>query len=145
MGQYEIVVGVEQRQLMLQAVFALAQRINPTSYCCHALPDVQVQPFYKRGIDLAAQRSQHCIDGLQRAKDDPVCHADQTPTSILLDDLRVEQPRQRPPAWLGPRAFLLAACRVNPAAEMAQDGGQIALEAITQTEGVQCGAKRCAT
>src|SRR5215813_12076848 len=120
MGQYEIVVGVEQRQLMLHAVCPLAQRINPTSYRCHALTDVQVQPFYKPGIDLAGQRSQHCIDGLQRTKDDPVCHADQTPTSILLDDLRVEQPTQRPPAWLGPRAFLLAACRVNPAAEMAQ-------------------------
>jgi hypothetical protein len=46
---------VEQRQVMLPAVFALAQRIDPTSYRCHALPDVQVQPFHNRSIDLAAQ------------------------------------------------------------------------------------------
>ncbi len=52
MGQYEIVVGVEHRQLMLQAVIACAQRIDPTPYRRHALTDVQVQPFHKRGIDL---------------------------------------------------------------------------------------------
>jgi hypothetical protein len=49
MGQDEIVVDMAQCQLILPAVLALAQRIDPTSYRRHALPDVQVQPFHKRG------------------------------------------------------------------------------------------------
>ncbi len=44
MWQDKVVVGVEQRQLMLQAVLALTQRVNTTPYRRHALPNIQIQP-----------------------------------------------------------------------------------------------------
>ena len=37
-------VHLEQYQLMPQAVFALAQCVDPTSYRRYALPDVEVEP-----------------------------------------------------------------------------------------------------
>src|SRR5215470_13860425 len=51
MGQTEIVVGVEQRQLRLQAVLALAQRVNPPSHCGYPLANIQVQSLDKGRID----------------------------------------------------------------------------------------------
>ena len=39
-------VDVEQCQLMLHAVFALAQRVDPTPYRRHALANVEVEPLH---------------------------------------------------------------------------------------------------
>jgi hypothetical protein len=41
------VVDVEHRQLMLQAVLALAQRVDPAADRGHALAQVQIEPLYK--------------------------------------------------------------------------------------------------
>src|SRR5215470_15368094 len=44
MRQDEVVIALEQHELMLQAVLALAQRVDSTAHCRHALAKVQVQP-----------------------------------------------------------------------------------------------------
>jgi len=44
--QDEVVVDVEQRQLMLQAVLVLAQRVDPAADRGHALANVQIEPLY---------------------------------------------------------------------------------------------------
>ena len=46
MRQDEVVVDVKQPQLMLQAILALAQRVDPAADCGHALANVQIEPLY---------------------------------------------------------------------------------------------------
>src|SRR5712691_4256366 len=87
MGQYEIVVDVEQRQLLLQAVLALAQRVDPAANRRHALANVQVEPLYKGCIDLPATGSQDLLDRLKRAEHHPVCDSNDASAPVLLDDL----------------------------------------------------------
>jgi len=98
MRQYEIMVDVEHHQLMLQAVFALTQRVDPTPYRRHALANVEVEPLHKGCIDLPATRRQDLLDRLKRAEYHPVLDPSHTLTPVLLDDLRLEQSRQRQPA-----------------------------------------------
>ena len=51
------VIDVEQRQLMLQAVLALAQRVDPAADRGHALAQVQIKPLYKtNGVSLLHTR-----------------------------------------------------------------------------------------
>src|ERR1043166_6759378 len=134
MCQHEVVVDVEQCQLMLQAVLALAQRVDPTPYCRHALADVEVEPLYKGGIDLPATGSQDVLDCLQRAEHHPVLRPDYPLTPVLLEHLRIEQPRQRHPAWLRHWALGPLALRLVPHTEMAQDSGQVALKPVAQPQ-----------
>lgn len=54
MGQAAIVVDVGYHQLMLQVVFAPAQRVDPASYRGTPLANVQVKPCNKSCIDLPA-------------------------------------------------------------------------------------------
>jgi hypothetical protein len=72
MGQNKIIVNMEQRQLMLQAVFALAQGIDPSSDGSNALTHVEIEPLYHGCIDLPATRSQHLFDGLHGAEHHPM-------------------------------------------------------------------------
>jgi len=44
MGQDTVVIDLEQHQLIQQAVFALAQGVDPTPYRRHPLADVEVEP-----------------------------------------------------------------------------------------------------
>ena len=120
---------------MLPAILALAPRGDPASHRGHPLTDVQVQPCHKYDVALAAQRGQHRLDRRQRAEDDPVCHADHTPTPVLLYHLRIQQPRPRHPAWLGRGPKGPRALRLVPHAAMAQDGRQLALEAVAEPQG----------
>ena len=60
MWQDEVVVDVEQRQLMLQAVLALAQRIDPAADRGHALAQVQIEPLYKGCIGPAQGTQDTC-------------------------------------------------------------------------------------
>ena len=53
-GQYKVMVHLEQCQLMPQAVSALAQCVDPTSYRRYALADIQVEPLHKGRIDRLA-------------------------------------------------------------------------------------------
>src|SRR5215471_12942006 len=61
------------------------------------------------GVDLPAACRQHLLDRLQQAEHNPVPHTDQTAPPHSLDHLRIEQLRQRHPAWLRGGAFRLAA------------------------------------
>ena len=47
-GQYEVVIHLEQDQLLPQARFALAERVAPTPNRRHALPDVGSRDAQKR-------------------------------------------------------------------------------------------------
>ena len=67
MGQTKVVIDVIQRQLLAQARFVFAQRADPSPHRGHMLADGEVQPLDEGGVDLAAQGSQHGIDGLQGA------------------------------------------------------------------------------
>jgi hypothetical protein len=49
---------------MLQAVLALAQRVDPAADRGHALAQVQIEPLYKGCIDLPATRRQDVLDSL---------------------------------------------------------------------------------
>src|SRR4029434_11304743 len=50
-----------------------------------------VLPLHKRGIDLPATRPQDLLDPFHGAKHHPVLHAHDTPTTIRLHDLRIQQ------------------------------------------------------
>ena len=84
-------VHLEQRQLLLQTVFALAECVDPTPYRRDTLPEVQVEPLDKGGIDLPGTGSQDLFDSLKCAKHHAVAHAPQTPTPHGLDHLRLER------------------------------------------------------
>jgi len=49
-------VRLEQHQLMLQAVLALTQRVDPAPHRRHALTNVEVEALDKRRIHLPATR-----------------------------------------------------------------------------------------
>src|SRR4029453_13837277 len=56
MRQDEVVIALEQHELMLQAVLALAQRIDAPAHGRHALAKGPVQPLDKSGVDLSPPR-----------------------------------------------------------------------------------------
>ena len=65
-------VDVEHRQLMLQTVLALAQRVDPAADRRHPLAAVQIEPLDTRGIDLPAPGSSDLCKRLSRAEHHPV-------------------------------------------------------------------------
>src|SRR5262252_4152201 len=101
MRQTEVVIALEERQLLAQPVFALAERGDPTPDGRHMLAEVAVEALHEGGIDLAAKGSQHGLDGLQGAEDHPMGHADQAPLAYGLEHLGIEQPGPWHPARLG--------------------------------------------
>jgi len=46
MRQDKVVIALEQHELMLQALLALAQRVDPTAHRCHPLTEIEVKPFH---------------------------------------------------------------------------------------------------
>ena len=145
MRQHEIVVDLEQRQLLAQALLALAQRGNTPPHGGDMLTDGQVDALRKGGVDLPALRGQHVIDGIQRTKHDAVAHPDQASPAYRLDDLRVEQLWQGHPAGLGRRASGLTARELHPVAIVGQQGRQILPESIGEEQRAQSGANTCTT
>src|ERR671923_1463567 len=109
MREAKIVVSLIQRQLLPQAVLALAERADPSSNRGHMLAEGQVEALHERRIDLPTAGSQHLLDGLKRAEHDPGSHVDQAPAAYGLDDLSVEQLWEWHPARLGRRALGLPA------------------------------------
>ena len=63
----------------------LAKRIDPTANSGDMLTKIQVQSFYKGGIDLPTPLGQDRLDGLRRPKDDTVFDPDDTPTPVGFD------------------------------------------------------------
>jgi hypothetical protein len=49
-----MVVDMEQRQWLLQAILALAPRGDPAAGRRHALTEIEVEPFHQSGGDLPA-------------------------------------------------------------------------------------------
>src|SRR5215468_10390102 len=101
MGQAHIVIHLKHHQLLPQAVLVLAQRADPSPDRGDMLADAEVDPLHECCVDVPAMRSQHVIDGLQRAKYHAVTHLYQATATYGLDDLRVEQVWEWHPARLG--------------------------------------------
>jgi hypothetical protein len=125
-------VRLEQRQLIKQAVFALAQGVHSTPHRRAALTDIEVESFHKGGVDLSATGRQDLRDRQLGAAHHAVLHPDHTTMPVLLDHLRLEEPRERQPTGLGPRPFVVATLRVNPPAKVAPDSRAIPLAAIAK-------------
>src|SRR5262249_51063039 len=134
MGQTEIIVHMIQDQLLAYTILTLAERGDTTSHRRHRLTDGQVEALHEGRVDLPAMRGQHLLDRLQRAEDHAVRDVDQAPPAYCLDHLRIEQPRQRHPAGLEYRTFVLAAWWLRPLAEMGEERGGVLLEAVRQEE-----------
>src|SRR6266852_1133688 len=130
MGQTEIVIDMIQGQLLVEAVLAFAERRHTPPDRGDMLADTEVEAFNEGGVDLPAAGRSHLLDGLQGPEDHPVAHPHQAPPAYRLDHLRIEQPGQRHPAWLGRRTFVLAAWWLHPLAEMGEERGGVLLEAV---------------
>jgi hypothetical protein len=134
MGQDEVVIHLEQRQLLTQSIFTLTRRGAAPSNGRHPLTQAEIAPFHKRCIHLPAAGGQDLLDGPLRAKHHAVLHLDEAPSPHGLDHLRIEQLRQWHPAWLGGRTCGLFSRRLHPAPEMRHDGGEIIRLSIAQKE-----------
>jgi hypothetical protein len=114
------VIHLEQGQLIPQARFALAERIDPTTNRRYALTNIEVEPFDKRGIDRPATLRQDLLHRLNCPEDDAVTDAPQASTPRRLDHLCVEERRQRHPPRLRSWSCGLATLGVHPLAKMRQ-------------------------
>jgi hypothetical protein len=72
MRQTKIIVDMIQRQLLPQAILALAQHIDPPPHRRDMLADGQVEALHKRRVDLPAAGREHLLDRRKRAEHDPV-------------------------------------------------------------------------
>src|SRR4029453_16569679 len=78
------------------------------------LPEGEVEPLHEGGIELAAEWSQHGIDGLQRAKHHAMTDPCQPPGAYGLDNLCIKQLGPRHPARLGHGTFAWASWGLHP-------------------------------
>ncbi len=99
-----------QRQLLVQAVLALAERRHTPPDRSHMLADAQVDALDEGGVDLPTVHYQPLRDPVQGAKHHVVPHADQAPAPHGLDDLRIQ--RIFPPNFGEMRA--ISECYLNP-------------------------------
>src|SRR5215813_15586802 len=125
MWQAKVVVCLVQGELLPHTVLPLAECVDTTPYCRHALPDVQVEPLDKGRLDLPATGRQYLLDGLQGPEHHAVAHADETPPAYGLDHLRIQQLGEGQPARLGVWPFVLAAWRLHPVPIVGEQGRQI--------------------
>ena len=100
--------------MVAQAIFALAERGDPTPNGRYMLTEVEGEALDEGGVDVPTTRREHLLDGLQGPEYDAVAHAHQAPTPYGLDHLRLQQPWQRHPAPLGQRALGLTPSRLHP-------------------------------
>jgi len=135
LGQYEMMVGVAHRQLMLQAVLVLAQRVDPASYRGHPLAHVQGEPCKKGRLALPVTGSQHPRDGLTWAAPHLMVAVHAAPAAVRLDDLGLEPVGQGHPTGLGPGPLVMVPLWCHPMATMAQQSRARILEAIGPTHG----------
>src|SRR5262245_56006410 len=134
MRQPKVVRALEYGELLAQARLLLAQRVDPAADSRHMLTEVQVKTFHEGRIDLPTLLGKHVLDGLTGTEYHTVAPADQTPATILLHHLCIQQLRQGPPPWLWCRALCLLTLRLHPQAEMRQDGAEVTLVPIGQKE-----------
>ena len=100
-GQHEVVIHLEQRQLLTQPGFVFAQCIDPSSHRRHMLAKVQVEALDKARVDFPAPFGQDRLDGLYRkvylpprsaAADGSACLDTRTATTASW-------PRRAPAPW----------------------------------------------
>src|SRR5262249_17404076 len=103
-----------QGQRLAHTVLALTERAHPPSDSRPMLAEGEVTAFHKRRIDLPARRSEHVLDGGQRAEYEATAHPYQAALASGLDHLDVEPPGQGHPAGLGRRACGPTALRLPP-------------------------------
>ena len=111
-------VHLEQRQLILQACFALAQSVDSASDRRDPLAEVEVEPLHKGCIDSPPTSCQERFDGPPSAEDHAVFDIDNAPAPVRLDNLGLEELGQRHPSRLRPWPFVLAALGLYPGAKM---------------------------
>src|SRR5262249_50007569 len=75
MGQAKVVVAVVQGQLLVQALFALAQGGDTSADRRHMLTDGEVEAFHACCVALPATGCQHLLYGLKRPEDHTVTDA----------------------------------------------------------------------
>src|SRR6516165_12746099 len=91
MRQAEIVVHVIQRQLLVYAVLAFAERRHTPPDRGDLLADTEVEAFNARRVDLPAAGRQYLLGRRQGAEHHAVAHPYQTPAPPGLDHLRIEE------------------------------------------------------
>src|SRR5262245_59744914 len=134
MGQAEIMVALEHRELMLHAVLALAQCVDSTADGCYPLADVEVESLNKGGVDLPTTHRQDLLDSRQRAEHHAVLDLDKAAAPVRLHDLRIEEPGQGHPARLWAWPLGLPTRRLYPLPIVGEQGRQILPEPISQKE-----------
>jgi hypothetical protein len=82
--------GLEQRQLIEQAIFALAQGVHATPQRRDALTDIEVEACPNGRVALPATCRQDVLNRPQGAEHDAVLHPDHMTMPVLLDDRRLE-------------------------------------------------------
>src|SRR5712691_4628403 len=98
MREAKVVVRVIQRQLLVYAVFAFAQRRDAPSHGSDMLADRQVKTLHKRGGGLPAAGRQDWVDAIECPEHHPGLDIDHTPPAYRLHHLGIEQPRPGYPA-----------------------------------------------
>src|SRR5215470_4374152 len=134
MGQDEMVIDLEQRQLLTQPVFTLTRgRATPPDRR-YPLSQTPIEPFHKRRVAVPAAGSQDLLHGGLCAEDDAVLHLHEPPPSHRFHHLCIEQLRQRHPARFGHWASRLASRWLHPVTAMRHDGREVMRVPITQQE-----------
>src|SRR5712691_6808999 len=119
---------------MLQAVLALAPRVDTTASRCYPLTDVEVQAFDKGGIALPAAYRKYLRDPFHGPEYHTVFDPHEASTPVGLHHLRIEPLWQRHPTQLWHGAFGLTPLRLQPRAHVGQQRSAVILEAIGQKQ-----------
>jgi hypothetical protein len=114
MRPHEVVRGAEERQLLTQARFVCAPRVDAPPDGRDRLAQVQIQALDKRRVDRPTPLGQPRLDGLSHAEYDLVLDPHEASPAVGLDDLRIEEPRPWHPAGFGQRPFALTPLGLNP-------------------------------
>ena len=133
-GQYAVVIDVQQRQLISHARFALAERVDPAPDRRHALAHIEGEPCDTRRLDRPASSRPPLLDGQPGAEDHAVLDPHETSTPGRLHDVSLEQLGQRHPTRLRSWTFVLAPCGLHPGATMRAQCRGVVLEAIRQQQ-----------
>jgi hypothetical protein len=87
MRQAKVVIDVRERQLVVSALFAFAERNHAPSDRGHMLADGEVGALDEGGIDLPARSGQHLLDVSQGAEHHAMVHANQASAAVRFDHL----------------------------------------------------------
>jgi hypothetical protein len=131
---YEVVIGVEERQLLTQARFVFAPRVDSPPDGRAMLAQVQIQALDKRRIDLPTSPGQPRLDGLSHAEHDLVLDPHEASPAVGLDDLRLEELRQGHPAGFGHRPLALTPFGLHPLTVVRDQCDAVVPKAVSQKE-----------